>query len=1568
MAFYDNDSDSGTFVYAGTLTSFGSMADGKNVKRSVFTFQGNTGSGMATISSDKYYVRRKLGRVELRDIDDSDNLLDWSSYISYQDLGNIAFRATYTVKVQAGTETTYTNETVTIAEIDSYSATGSDGTLDGELSQNLWVQEIHAEYGDIGGFLIDSTTIKSDSGNVTLDSSTPYISLGNVTSYSDSTVGHAGFWVGKDSGTYKQVIGSRNLSQYMSWDGSQLYVSGTIAGTIVAAGTDSNTWTVNQDLTDANVDLVFGRTTGGNATMRWNGTLVSIDKAFDVTGNITVTGNVDGVDVSAFNAVQFVTLATNANVANERVLTGGAGLTLSDGGAGSTVTLNVGAGNGITVNADDVALTTPGTLTVSTSNNAASNHTHAITSSSNPGAAASLLASNASGFLTLVKLSTDTLTDKSGGNLTISPTGDVIFDPTGNDILPTTNYDLNIGSLSKKYLTLHAAELWVETLVAQDTIATIGGRILVGPTTVLTADLAADGTTITVKHNEMANGDRVYLEANGSVEFMAITSAAGGSAGAYTYSVTRNLDGSGANAWYAGDAVFNTGTTGDGFIDVYSLRSVKSATQYGPTIVGNVRNSSTYNDWSEVWAVGNLNGVYGYGANTYGSAFGKFGASLTNVTMDATNGFRIRNNTTNLGQWAADGDFFIGTDVGSNGANPTTTGFAIFNTSQTFGSLSAAQGDVVFGNASGKRLFYDASSGVLDLIGNVRISDSAGANYGVNVGEALLLARYDGARPFETDFTGNAHGHRGQVPTATGGVIYRDGKFGKAVQIAEATTNLITNPSFEYDSGMTGWTTLGTWATNSRSSEQAKLGTYSNKLVNSSGSEAFRYATFTATVATSTISIWVYRSVASGSVTLYLQENFAPFGIIASTTATSTTGSWQRLIVSGATTATSSYRLILGAATGNTLYIDGGQAESKSYVTPYCDGSLGTGHSWSGTAHNSTSSRTAATLTYAYSGNIDLTQGSISYWFYMPASNTTPCYDFGLRIDGNNYLNIRHIVAGVRTPIAASASGGSAVDTNTAPTTAATNTWHHIAVTWTTGALKLYLNGVQSGATATYVVPSGTPSTIEIGSFNSTQYSNSRIDDFAILPVVLSDVEIKAIYDSNAPLVVETGVGEIRLTASGKGQVFGNADGLFGMTAAGNPAFALLTGAKNATAWGGASETLADGDAMLGSNNSGKANLLWDESVGRLNFRGGTTTQLYVDTDGSLVGGGGVSFLNSNGFIIDVTTAETEVRSYQFKTGSTSLSRLSAYTNSTVNFVGGRVDAITGKGSFIQLASNAPTSQISSVLLELSKNGAVTGKFELIDDASNNNDAFLSDVDSFDITIGAGGVIVDQGANDTHILTFLSSDVAHGITDEVATSIYGAFRKTDGASGGLDVRGFKDADGSAGNALRLRGHLGEAADTTKSTAALGVIDLDASIKSGTAIAAVGANGNLVVVRSNATCRFILDADGDSHQDVGTAWTNFDTHNDLELLNLFSAHLTRPDDPLRDNFSAWMAQSRDVLESLRLVTFNDDGHHFVNWSRMHMLEIGALRQIGEHLDTLTNQLNRLEKSIALTKHA
>lgn len=304
------------------------------------------------------------------------------------------------------------------------------------------------------------------------------------------------------------------------------------------------------------------------------------------------------------------------------------------------------------------------------------------------------------------------------GNDLTTASGDLRLGPAGH-VLPSSGYAKNLGALTNKFLALHAAELWVETLVAQNTLATIGGRVLVGPTTTLIADVTTGATTIDVKYNNLANGDRVYLEANGAVEFLAVTSGATSITGGYRYSVTRNVDGSGANAWTAGDAVFNTGQTGSGWIDLYSVRGVKAGTELGPTIVGNVRNSGTYNDWSPRWAIGNLDGLYGYSGTTFGTAFGP--ASDSHLTIDATNGVRMRDNTTTLAQWATDGTITIGALASNN------TGQILLDSS----SLAIRWRD---NSGSTSSVFTIANSGGTGLItSSIPLQVNAGINVTGNV-------------------------------------------------------------------------------------------------------------------------------------------------------------------------------------------------------------------------------------------------------------------------------------------------------------------------------------------------------------------------------------------------------------------------------------------------------------------------------------------------------------------------------------------------------------------------------------------------------------------------------------------------------------------------------------------------------------------------------------------------------------------------------------------------------------------------------------------------------------------
>jgi hypothetical protein len=535
--------------------------------------------------------------------------------------------------------------------------------------------------GQIGGWTIEATAFSAP--GATLDAGTPALKLGGATGYMSGT----GFWVGKDAdGVYKLHIGNP-AGDHLRWDGANLTITGYFIGSADIGSTRSAQFLINSARQDVTVGLVLGRTTGGDASLTWDGAVVSLNKPF------LVSGGAGGVSLRRATATTPISIALQNEIgelAGEFAVAGAAGHFSTLAAANDLVIRNTGGNKVIIALGNDLNNWGAGGITGYPSggvyigsspvdpgaNNLRVQGSIAAASGvfgSAPGGTETLrvqsLRAGASVFTAdvqvqglvgigtapavklhvvlnntpQVRIGYDTvnyadLAVNASGNLTIAPVGDIVVAPAGKDVLPNLNYDTNLGALNKKYLTLHAAELWVETLVAQQTVATIGGRIVVAPTTQLTADVAPADTSIQVKHNNLAVGDILYLEAAGKVEFMRVTSGPTGT-GPYTYGVTRNLDGTGGDQWFAGDAVVDLGQAGNGFIDIYSVRGVKAASQAGPTIVGNVRNSATFNDWTEHWAIGNLNGLYGYGSNVFGVGLGKYGADY--ITIDGTNGIRF---------------------------------------------------------------------------------------------------------------------------------------------------------------------------------------------------------------------------------------------------------------------------------------------------------------------------------------------------------------------------------------------------------------------------------------------------------------------------------------------------------------------------------------------------------------------------------------------------------------------------------------------------------------------------------------------------------------------------------------------------------------------------------------------------------------------------------------------------------------------------------------------------------------------------------------------------------------
>ena len=232
-----------------------------------------------------------------------------------------------------------------------------------------------------------------------------------------------------------------------------------------------------------------------------------------------------------------------------------------------------------------------------------------------------------------------------------------VMNMTASRLNPAGSISIDLGDYNRKWRTLYAAELYVETLVAQDVISTIGGRIMVAPTTTLIADASSGATTIDVKHNNLVSGDYVYMASApggvAQVESMKVTSGATAITGGYRYTVTRNLDGSGANAWVAGDAVADIGgAVGSGYIDLTATSTLHG--HLGPSMTIYSRTSTaTWNGVKPTVNVGNLRSFVDYSSDIVGIAHGNDltltpSTGFSGITSDNINGLRLFNTSINL--------------------------------------------------------------------------------------------------------------------------------------------------------------------------------------------------------------------------------------------------------------------------------------------------------------------------------------------------------------------------------------------------------------------------------------------------------------------------------------------------------------------------------------------------------------------------------------------------------------------------------------------------------------------------------------------------------------------------------------------------------------------------------------------------------------------------------------------------------------------------------------------------------------------------------------------------------
>lgn len=506
----------------------------------------------------------------------------------------------------------------------------------------------------------------------------------------------------------------------------------------------------------------------------------------------------------------------------------------------------------------------------------------------------------------------------------------------------------------------------------------------------------------------------------------------------------------------------------------------------------------------------------------------------------------------------------------------------------------------------------------VDIDDNLLVRGWIVGKHAIQLPGAVMILHFDGPQPFETNFKGETSGHMGQVGTPTGGLIFRPGKFdSKAAQIAEDTTNLVQNPSFE--TGTTNWSSGGGGGAIAVSTERSYAGLQSAKISTSgAGNGIYRtVATWISLANGETLAAQcrAWSEVAAKSqLVIYDDTNTT----IRATVTGALANEWEFLATTwtNSTGGTVDIRLYIynldGGATSDVWY-DAIQAEKKVAPTPYCDGSLGENHSWSGTAHASASTRTLSTLTYAGSV-MPLSDITIMAWVNTAGLKAANQYVIAASSTGNPVrllINAAGRLAGV--------SGGVTI---TEAGTVMAGQWVHVALVISGTTSTLYKNG------ALAATGSGGPLTdcseLRIGSLpgSNTNHLNGWIDDVVIANRAVTADEIRAIYESNAPVFAETSTWHFR---SGRNRVWADAEGLWVLSSTGGVVFGVYAGDESdsgSKSWGGI--TLAANDLLIGDDSRG-GYVWWDDSAATVKVVGQITVVAGSSGIGTFSDAGGLA-------------------------------------------------------------------------------------------------------------------------------------------------------------------------------------------------------------------------------------------------------------------------------------------------------------------------------------------------------
>jgi len=1004
-----------------------------------------------------------------------------------------------------------------------------------------------------------------------------------------------------------------------------------------------------------------------------------------------------GATTAAFGAIEDADLPSTI-VRTSRQIIAGNGLT-GGGALSADVTVTMGTPSSLTATSTNAVTSTSHThaittgaavgLSVSSTSTegggtaiARADHTHAITSSSNPGEAASILASDASGYLRLIRL-----------GLGVAPT--VALEVSGAAGQPgivvqrrTLQPSIKAGS-SDGFMIIDSSgtNLRLNNYVADDVwIASGGGNVGIGLSVspsfklhVAGAASFADATITNLTATRLVASDAsdklVSTSLNSWMTGTAnrVTVADDGD-GTVTLSAPQDIH-TGASPTFVGATL--TGLTATRLVASNGSDALVSVTDLTTWVAGTANRVTVANDGDGTITLSAPQDIHTSATPTFGGLI----APWLRPASDSTTAVQIRNasggavltvDTTNsrlgIGTTSPSYKLDVSGDIRTTGALYADGGIVDFGTNyfqegatylelkgakpfylnqtiQASGWSMSAGGALV--SASSLSAASMALTGAATIAGNLTVGgtvlqvSAAGTRIGINraadqqfdldvagairgqylvgphalqLSDAKAIVHFDGPAPYNLDFSGTSTTHMGENATETGGVIYRPGKFGKAVQLAEATTNLVANPSFEADAigatTFTGWNLWGSPPTR----EITAGGLYGEKclrLITNGTNQGVRMGHTVTSGTTYTISFYVY--VITGRPVIYMNgTGVSTFG---AELPSGWTGNnlWNRYSYTFTATANGTCNIYLGQSAGGVngeYLLDGVQFEQKAYATPYCDGSLGAGHSWSGTAHASTSSRTGASL--AYPGLIPSGSWTVGWWQRLAQSAFVSSVWNGMFVIngeggansfyGGWYGTGWHIIgqaydAGSRT-FQPSGIGSTYLQPGE---------WYFVTLAYddTAKTCNMYFgfpNAPDGSQFASYSYSFGSGLNFSSGNFYLSNASKSiDVDELFILSTVADAKLIRSIYESNAPVFAESSVVSFR--APTKSQIWVDEFGFWAKGQSGGEAFGIFGGdprrLTTTKSWGGV--TMEENDIVIGRTSAPSYTALhWDDSAGEL--------------------------------------------------------------------------------------------------------------------------------------------------------------------------------------------------------------------------------------------------------------------------------------------------------------------------------------------------------------------------------